>query len=275
MSELRHHAQFTEIAEAYDALMANVPYRRWVDYVQKLLKRLRASPHSVLDVACGTGNVTFALAERGYQVTGVDLSEPMLAVARDKARRKGVSIPFLRRDMRSLDFKCEYDLAVCLYDSLNYLLTIEDVRSAFTSVQRALRPGGLYIFDVNTIYALRANLFTQSNLDPAAQVQYDWRSRYSDDTRICEVVMDFWVRQNTTTKHFTEVHYERGYFLRELVDALTAAGLRTVAVYEAYTLRPPRFQSDRVYFIARKPHLPADDETETGIEDLSWEKMQW
>ncbi|HOJ20926.1 MAG TPA: class I SAM-dependent methyltransferase [Armatimonadota bacterium] len=248
----QRHPQFTEVAAAYDALMSGVPYKRWVDYIEKLLRRLRASPRTVLDIACGTGNVTFALADRGYQVAGVDISEPMLSVAREKARQQGRDIPFMHGDMRTLSLPDRYDLAVCLYDSINYLLTLEDVTQAFASVHRVLHPGGLYIFDVNTIYALRADLFTQRNLDPGARVRYDWRSKYNHETRICEVVMDFWVRENGETRHFTEVHYERGYFLRELVDALTQVGFRTLAVYEAYTFHEPRLLSDRVYFVARK-----------------------
>jgi len=255
MSDSERHTQFTEVAAAYDELMSSVPYRRWVDYVEKILRRLRASPRKVLDIACGTGNVTFALADRGYDVTGVDLSEPMINIARTKAARQGRAISFHVGDMRSLSLPEEYDLAICLYDSINYLLTLEDVAQAFASAHRALKPGGLCIFDVNTIYALRANLFTQRSHDPDARVRYDWRSSYDDDTRICRVTMDFWVREGTTSRHFTEVHYERGYLLRELVDALTGAGFRTLAVYDAYTFREPRLHTDRAYFVARKQRL--------------------
>lgn len=246
------HPQFTEVARAYDALMSNVPYRRWVEYVEKLLKRVRASPRTALDIACGTGNVTFALADRGLRAVGVDLSAPMLAVAREKARQQGRAIPFFHADMRSFSLPESYDLAVCLYDSINYLLSREDVGQAFRCAHRALNDGGHYIFDVNTIYALRENLFTQRHLDLDAPVQYDWRSNYDEETRICEVIMEFWVKDNGEKRHFTEVHYERGYFLQELLDELSRAGFRTLAVFEAYTFRTPRPDSDRVYFVARK-----------------------
>ncbi|MDH7571634.1 MAG: class I SAM-dependent methyltransferase [Armatimonadota bacterium] len=246
------YPQFTEVAAAYDSLMSNVPYHRWVDYVEKLLKRVRASPRRVIDIACGTGNVTFALAERGYRVAGVDLSEPMLAVAREKARQRGLSIPFFHADMRCLTLPDRYDLAVCLYDSINYLLTLDDVRQAFRSAHAVLVPGGHYIFDVNTIYAFRENLFTQRHLDPNAEVSYDWRSTYNEETRICEVVMDFWVKQQGGVRRFTEVHREAGYLLQELLDLLTEVGFQTLCVFEAYSFRVPRPESDRVYFVARK-----------------------
>ena len=158
-SQAERHPQFTEVARAYDELMAGVPYRRWVDYVEKLLKQVRASPRTVLDIACGTGNVTFALADRGYEVAGVDLSAPMLAIARRKACRYRRDIPFFQGDMRCLSLPERYDLAVCLYDSLNYLLSPDDVQQAFASAYRVLHPGGHYIFGVNTIYALREPVY--------------------------------------------------------------------------------------------------------------------
>ena len=251
-SESPRYTQFTEVARAYDALMSTVPYRRWVEYVEKLLKRVRASPRTVLDIACGTGNVTFALADRGYRIAGTDLSEPMLAIAREKGQRQHRGVTFAQADMRTLSLPDTYDLAVCLYDSINYLLSLDDVRKAFQSAYSVLNPGGHYIFDVNTIFALRENLFTQRNLDPHAPVRYDWHSSYNEDTRISEVVMDFWVDEAGSTRHFGEVHYERGYLLQELLDLLTAAGFRTLLVFEAYKFRTPRPESDRVYFVARK-----------------------
>lgn len=251
-TEPTREPQFTVVAQAYDELMSNVPYRRWVEYVEKLLKRVRASPRSVLDIACGTGNVTFALADRGYRVAGTDLSEAMLEVARAKARRKGRHIPFYHQDMRALELPEQYDLAVCLYDSINYLLKLDDVCQAFHSAHKVLNPGGYYVFDVNTIYALQQNLFTQRNLDPTASVRYDWHSTYDEATRTAEVAMDFWVDTETGEQYFSEVHREAGYLLQELCDALAAAGFRLLALFEAYTFRPPRPDSDRVYFVARK-----------------------
>lgn len=247
-----YYPQFTAVARIYDALMSTVPYRRWVDYLQALLSRFRAAPRTVLDIACGTGNVTFLLAERGYHVAGVDLSEPMLEVAREKARHSQQHIPFYHGDMRCLSLPDRYDLAICLYDSLNYLLKLEEVRQAFQSAYGVLQPGGYYVFDVNTIFALRENLFTQRHMDSSASVRYDWRSTYNEKTRICRVVMDFWVNEGRDTRHFTEVHYEAGYEPEEIVEALAGAGFETLATYEAYTFRPPRADSDRLYFVARK-----------------------
>jgi ubiquinone/menaquinone biosynthesis C-methylase UbiE len=113
---------FTNIAPYYDALMSNVPYDMWADYVEEVFEHLRVKPRRILDIATGTGSVALLLAERGYQVTGVDLSEPMVEQARRKAREAGLDITFLQRDAADMDFPPHsFDAALCLYDSFNYI----------------------------------------------------------------------------------------------------------------------------------------------------------
>src|SRR5688500_10157042 len=113
-------SQFTEVAEVYDSLMAVVPYRHWVDYIERLWERFESSPTTVLDLACGTGNVTLELARRGYRPTGVDNAAAMIRQAQAK---QGRGVEFLLQDARSLDLPQPFDACVSLFDSLNYILT--------------------------------------------------------------------------------------------------------------------------------------------------------
>src|SRR5690242_7062295 len=141
-------SQFTDVAEVYDSLMAVVPYRHWVSYVERIWDRFECSPTTVLDLACGTVNVTLELAQRGYRVTGVDNSPAMIRQARTK---KATWMQFELQDARHLALPEPFDACVCLFYSLNYILTPEELASAFAGVFRHLRPRGLFIFDVNTI----------------------------------------------------------------------------------------------------------------------------
>src|SRR5713101_6171626 len=136
-------SQFTDVAEVYDSLMAVVPYRHWVSYVERIWERFECSPTTVLDLACGTGNVTLELERRGYRVTGVDNSAAMLRQAQTKPARHA---RFLLQDARSLHLPEPVDACVCLFDSLNYLLTPEELAAAFTGVSRSLHPRGLFTF---------------------------------------------------------------------------------------------------------------------------------
>jgi ubiquinone/menaquinone biosynthesis C-methylase UbiE len=232
--------------------MDSVPYRAWVDYVELLVVKFRGQPRHVLDLACGTGNVGLELARRGFQVTGVDRSAGMLAEARRKAQAEGLAAEFLQQDMTALDLPPKFDLCVCLYDSLNYILEPEGLQRAFHGVAGVLRPQGLFIFDLNTEFALAMNLFTQRDLDPQTEVKYDWYSEYDSATHLCRVQMKFYVAEEGRLREFQEVHLERAYGLEEVQRMLRQAGFTPLALYDAFSFKKPRNTSDRVYFVARR-----------------------
>lgn len=242
--------QFARIAPYYDLLMASVPYARWADYLTDLalLSRRPIAPGArVLDLATGTGSVALEFARRGCKVTGLDLSEPMLEQARRKAESSGYRVEFLQRDLTRFSLPAEYDLALCLYDSLNYLLSVDDLKRAFANTRRALKPSGLLIFDVNTIHALEAEMFTQSS-GPNAQVRYRWRSKYDRKTRLTEVKMHFEIAGSEET--IEVVHRQRGYTDAEIRAALHHAGFQGISSYDGYRFQPPTPSSDRVFYVA-------------------------
>jgi len=254
------HAQFTTVGPYYDELMQGVPYGMWVDYVELLLGIEGVRPQRVADLACGTGNVSFELARRGYSVTGVDISGPMIDVAGRKiAENENLRIDFQCQDLRSLTLPAVFDLAVCLFDSLNYLLLDEDLEAAFRGVHQILRSGGLFIFDMNSEYALETELFTQDNLFRNSALRYNWISQFSPQTRISEVEMYFEVHSDGALPlRFKELHRERAYSLSQVMDLLDRTGWQCHRNYEAYTSMRPGPRSERWYFVcAPKPTVTA------------------
>jgi SAM-dependent methyltransferase len=247
-------AAFTLIAPYYDELMHNVPYDFWVRYVQELMDRYRLRVKSILDLACGTGNVAMRLAQLGYDVWGVDISAPMIAEAKRKARQAGLNIHYEVQDAAQLELPTQFDLVLSLFDSLNYILSPENLQEAFRRVYAHLRSGGAVIFDVNTEYALREGLFDQDNLGSRHRLLYRWKSRYDEETRICTVEMEFWLRNEAgeVVQHFVEVHRQRAYGLDELHTMLRNAGFDYARAFHAYTLRPPNATTDRAFFVATK-----------------------
>jgi len=241
-------SQFELIAPYYDALMAGVPYGRWIDYIEDILKRLEYRPKSILDVACGTGNVTERLAARGYEVVGVDIAPAMIDIAREK--RTGVE--YHVQDMADLKLARKFDLAISLFDSLNYITDTDRLRQGMRRVAEHLNDGGLFIFDVNTIYALSHHFFDQANLASDHFPRYIWNSHYDHETRICRVNMTFEVPEEGAVTEFKEVHVQRGHSLEELSAWLIEAGFEVVEVYHAYKFRKPTRRSDRVFYVARK-----------------------
>jgi SAM-dependent methyltransferase len=246
-------SQFTVLAAHYDELMEVVPYAAWVEYVHLLLEIADAHPRTVLDCACGTGNVSFELAKSGFDVTGVDLSAAMIEAARQKARRSPLPVRFVQGDLAEFALSETLDAATCLYDSFNYILEPEKLQRAFERIAAHLKPGGVFVFDMNAPWAFEANLFTQRDRNPRKNLHYDWRACYDPSTRICEVTMLF-ERKNEkgALEQFSEVHRERAYTRAEVTAMLTQSGWRLLKVYDAYTTNPPHARSERWYFVAQR-----------------------
>lgn len=237
------------LAPHYDHLMRTVPYHRWVDYVEDLLRRHDAQPRRVLDLACGTGKVGAEMLRRDYEVVGVDLSEPMVG----QCCRQKPLLPAAVMDARQLGLAADsLDLVVSLYDSLNYIIRPEGLQRCFEGVNYGLRPGGLFIFDLNTERALRIGLFTQQTLGTNNPLQHVWKSYWDKHTKICRIDMRFKWWGSGKPVEFTEIHYERAYEEKEVRQMLGAAGFASVMAYNAYTFSPPTRSSNRVYYVAHK-----------------------
>jgi ubiquinone/menaquinone biosynthesis C-methylase UbiE len=246
--------QYGDVAAVYDALMAGVPHGPWLTRIEAAVRERGRSPRSVLDIACGTGIVTELLARRGYApVWGVDLSPAMVAVARTKAAARGHAITYVEQDAAALDLGGRtFDLVVSLFDSLNYITDPGALRSAFRRIFLHTNPGGLFAFDLNSMYALAHDLFTQTGTD--GPVRHVWKSYWDRETRTCRVEMAFWVRDADTgeTRHFTETHVQRAYTVPEITEWLGAAGWIQIEVFSGYGNRPPGPKSDRLLFVAER-----------------------
>ena len=245
--------QFSALATHYDELMQTVPYLQWAEYVQLLFGVVEHVPEHILDCACGTGNVTFELAQLGYTMTGIDLSGPMIEIAKRKAANLQPPIEFLQGDLTNFDLGRSFDSATCLYDSLNYILEPQDLWQAFLHIGRHLPSGGIFVFDMNSVYALSADLFSQSQIDPSKPLQYDWHATYDRHAKICSVEMEFSRRnEKGDVEIFHEVHRERAYSLEEVKTMLGETGWRCLKTYDAYTLNRTHNRSERWFFIAQR-----------------------
>ncbi|MDF2439264.1 MAG: hypothetical protein JWN98_248 [Abditibacteriota bacterium] len=247
-------SQFGPLAPFYDELMEVVPYEQWVDYVLLLWEMHGHTPRRVLDCACGTGNVTFELATRGLDVTGVDLSAGMIEEAIRKSHAKStLSVQFAQADLTDFDLKRTWDSATCLYDSLNYITDPGALEKAFARIGAHIQPGGVWVFDMNSEFALQADLFTQANRDPRKALHYGWKADYDTATKVCTVQMQFEKHlPNGTRQTFTETHRERAYSLDEIKTLLDRTGWELLRAYDAYTLNHPRERSERWFFAARR-----------------------
>lgn len=201
----------------------------------------------MLDLACGTGTMTWLLTRRGYEVIGVDGSEEMLAAAMSKSGQvAGVPPVFLHQSMPRLDLYGTVDAAVCCLDSLNYLTDPKDVQRTLQRLHLFVAPGGMLVFDVNTVAKL-SSLDGQVFLDETEDTLCLWRTEYSRG--LCSYYMDlFFRREDGAWDRQTELHRQRAYTVAQLTDWLTEAGFGDIRVYGDMRLRRPRDDEQRIYF---------------------------
>ncbi len=239
---------FGPVAAFYDELMDVVPYRMWVSYYELLLAHQDVELKTILDVCCGTGTMCEMLQAEGYEMTGFDLSAPMIEKARAKAKEQGKTIRYEVADAAEFELGEQFDGAFSFFDSLNYIIDPARLQMAFHQVAKHLKPGGSWIFDLNTKYAFEQELFDQENLKSKSVVKYKWHGDWDPISLLIHVKMKFWV----DGKEYEETHVQRAHPDNEVRDMLRAAGFEQIRCFHSYTLNPPRYSSDRLHYTAIK-----------------------
>lgn len=243
---------YTSLAASYDRLTNDVAYREILDFLETLLRAEGKQPESVLDLACGTGSMSVLLAKKGYRVIGVDLSEDMLTVAAQKGMELEENPPyFVCQRMERLRLPYTVDCAVCCLDSLNYVTDPKACREAIRRVYRALAPGGMFLFDINSAEKLRG-LDGQIFLDEDDDVYCVWRAEFDEAENICRYGIDLFQREGSHWSRSFEEHREYAYSIDELAQYLQDAGFTNIRFYGDRRPEPPAPGEQRIFITACK-----------------------
>jgi len=228
---------------------------RMAELLPSLLERFGAKPQTLLDLACGEGTFAVTMAKKGFQVTGVDISTHMLKFARERAEENNVSVEFLHEDMRSLSFEEEFDLVTCWFDSLNYLLKLEDLEKTFGGVWRTLKKAGLFIFDMNTIFGLavdwqRKPCYVQQDTPELFEIHHP---SYDYEKKIAVLRITGFIKHENGWMRMDEEHKERGYSLEEVRKCLKKTGLQELACLGSLQeMSEPKENTTRIWFVVQK-----------------------
>lgn len=242
------------LANYYDRFTDDVGYTAWADYFTQAFARANLQPELVLDLACGTGSLTFELAARGYEMIGVDASPDMLMQAMNRSLDCAVRPIFLCQRMENLDLYGTIQACLCCLDSINYVTDPKILRRAFEKVSLFLEADGIFIFDVNSLHKFE-RMHGQSYVREDGDVFCVWQVDF--DGTHCTYDFDiFTVDEQTDGKHWfrdQESHQERYYSVEFLQKLLEEAGFDRIELCGTLSFEAPAADDDRVFFIARKP----------------------
>lgn len=244
---------YTSFARVYDTFMDNIPYEEWAEYLTGLLREYEVKDGLVLDLGCGTGNMTELLAGAGYDMIGADNSEDMLEIAMEKRAESGRDILYLLQDMREFELYGTVRAVVSICDSVNYITEPEELQEVFRLVNNYLDPRGVFIFDFNTLYKYREVLGDRTIAENRDACSFIWDNYFYEDEKINEYELSLFIREEGELyRKYEETHFQRAYTLEEMVRLVKKSGLEFVTAYDAFTRKAPEETSERIYIVARE-----------------------
>ncbi len=255
---------FAAVARRYDFLNHLLSFnadrswrRRTVERVSPILCRPGAR---VLDLCCGTGTALSLFAEQGVAMSGLDRSRPMLRQARlklpgHKVRLYNQELPrfeIIASRKNGRKRLAAFDLVTCYFDSLNYLLTEHDLLTAFRSVYKHLRPGGWFIFDMNTPNALKTIWGAQVYAGVRDDLGWVFRNDHNPARNTADCHITLFVKQGRQWERFDETHTERGYPDKVLKTLLGHAGFTIKGYYRCFTFEKPKATTNRICAVVQR-----------------------
>ena len=245
-------AMYESFARVYDAFMDDVPYGDWSRWLIRLLEQEGIRDGLVLELGCGTGAMTRLLDRAGYDMIGVDNSADMLEIAMEK-KEAGQDILYLLQDMREFELYGTVRAVISICDSVNYITDESDLLQVFRLVNNYLDPGGIFVFDLKTVYSYRELMGDSVFAENREKGSYIWENNYYEEEQINEYDLTLFIREEDGRySRFTETHYQKAYEPERIKELLELAGMKLEAVYDAFTMELPKTDSERLCFVARE-----------------------
>ena len=245
---------YSGFAKVYDLFMDNIPYEEWTDYVKELFAEEGVKDGILLDLGCGTGSVTELLAKSGFDMIGIDNSEEMLEIAMEKRAESGLDILYLLQDMREFELYGTVKGVVSICDSMNYILDDEDLLDVFKLVHNYLDNEGIFIFDMKTMHEYANVMADNTFAEDREESSFIWDNFYDEEEEINEYDLSLFIREEDGRyRKYEETHLQRAYQQERVEELIKESGLELLHVYDAFTRELPAEDSQRIYFVCRRP----------------------
>lgn len=245
---------YHHMASLYDYLMKNAPYDHWVNLTTKLFKKHGKNIQHVIDLGCGTGEITIRLANKGYQLSGVDNSLEMLSYAEQKSYENNLAIQWFQQDLRELDGFTELDAAISYCDVINYITSEDELRNVFKRIFNLLKDGGLFIFDVHSLDYAQTHLMNKTFTEVTEQVSYIWDCIAGQVPGQMHHQLTFFSLDGDKYIRFDEFHHQRTYPPSFYKKLLLDTGFEKINIHQDFSLENEisSKNAERIFFLAIK-----------------------
>lgn len=245
---------YQQMANLYDKLMNDAPYDQWADITKEILQQSIIPVNQIVDLGCGTGQITTRLANMGYQMTGIDYSVDMLSYAEQRASGEKLTIQWINQDLREMDGLTEMDAIVSYCDVINYITTLEELDVVFANVATMLKENGMFIFDVHSLYHVANDLVNQTFATVDDDMSSIWFCSEGDEPGEMFHDLTFFVSTGKTYTRFDEFHHEKTFSIEEYRNLLEQNGLQIRNIYGDFSLKQESLQekTERIFFVAEK-----------------------
>ena len=268
---------YTTFAKLYDKMMDNIPYEDWEQYLLCLFYKYGVNPEAtVAELGSGTGAMTELLADDGFHMTGLDLSEDMLRIAKEKQlpalstadssakdqlalglipedqeHLPATAIHYMQADMRDFTLSEKQDAIISICDSVNYLTSDQDLYNTFASVRKNLKKGGVFIFDLKTRYFYQTVLDGQEYKYRGHNYKCTWKNHFDPIESTHHYLLDMQIKESGKWSATQEEHQQHVFTAKEIVAAAKLAGCTSAAAFDAFTFAKPKKHSERIYIVLK------------------------
>ncbi|HHV39306.1 MAG TPA: class I SAM-dependent methyltransferase [Tepidimicrobium sp.] len=241
---------YSNMAVIYDDLMDNVDYKRWHLYIESIFNRFHKKPKSILEMACGTGNLSYYLARNGYNLLCFDISPEMLSIAYNKLQGFD-NATLIEQDMVGFNMNKEFDAIISACDGINYILKKEDLLKVFKNVKDHLSEDGIFIFDISSYYKLKHIIGNNTFIEDRGTIYYVWQNYFNNENNIVEFYLTFFMLdKHGGYKRLNEEHLQKAYKAEEITELLQEAGFNRIYYFDEFSFNRPIRETERIHFVA-------------------------
>ncbi|WP_099158568.1 class I SAM-dependent DNA methyltransferase [Virgibacillus ndiopensis] len=245
---------YQQMANLYDQLMGDAPYDQWLNFTKEIFRRSGKTINHIADLGCGTGQITTRLAQAGFDTIGIDYSVDMLSYAQQRSSAESLPIQWIHQDLRELEGHTGLDAVVSYCDVINYITTKGELTLVFNNIFKMLRPGGMFIFDVHSMYHVKNNFVQKTFADVNDDISYIWFCSAGDEIGEMYHDLTFFVADGDKYVRFEEEHHQRTYSVDFYNDLLEAAGFKIQNLYGDFSLKQESVheKTERIFFVCEK-----------------------